>query len=785
MVSAEDRKCTHEMHVDRFPVACRCAWLVQTTYGRMPGMKQPISLMRMPRQSWKWRLAVSISSMTIAVTLTHLLWPLLRHTPFLLAFGAVILSSRLAGLQGGLVAVAMGALGHAWLQPALPSGELGHLVFGFVVVSSIFSWLVARGYEIESALRLSESRLREAQQVAAVGSWEWNIRDGSESWSDQMFRIFGVEPGSVTPSFEAFSEFLHPEDRPAVDRVIQRAFVDHQAFECENRILRPGGELRTIHVQGRVVTTESGDVLRLVGTAQDITDRKAAEERTARSERRLQTILDALPACVKLVSHDGVLLEMNRAGLDMIGAKSLDQIAGLPAISLVHPDDRKQFLQMHAAATTGSAARCEFRIVGLGGDELWVGSHLVPFEVSVDGQIAMPAVLSVTWDVTERRRLEDQLRQSQKMEAIGQMAGGIAHDFNNLLTAISGYTELVLLTFGEGDERLQELQEVAKAARRATALTRRLLAVSRRQILQPTVLDLNEMVADVQKLLRRTIPENIDLQLELGNPLDRVRADRGQLEQVLLNLAINAGDAMPHGGRLVIATHNVDVGPDLADGDAPIPPGRYVRLTVKDTGIGMPPQTQARIFEPFFTTKGGGEGTGLGLATVYGTVKQSGGFICVQSEVGRGTRFEVSLPVVHAPLANPPQVAPIAASVGGTQTILLAEDDAAVRRLASTVLTNHGYNVVTARDGDEALEVARRHTGPIHLLITDVVMPGLNGRDLAWRLEASRPDVRVLYISGYTENVLNRAGFESGLTLLPKPFLPADLLRTVGDVLNK
>jgi two-component system, cell cycle sensor histidine kinase and response regulator CckA len=478
------------------------------------------------------------------------------------------------------------------------------------------------------------------------------------------------------------------------------------------------------------------------------------------------------------------LLDMNRAGLEMVEAQELSQLAGKSIVDLIYPEDRERFLEMHRAVCDGSPGRLEFRIIGLNGHERLVHSHAVPFETFTGTGEAQTAVLSVTSDITDRKRLEDELRQSQKMEAIGLLAGGIAHDFNNLLTAISGYTEMTLQTLDDDDKRREDLQEVAKASRRAAALTRQLLAVSRRQILQPTVLDVNEMVADIQKLLHRTIPENIDLHLELSEVLDPVRADRGQLEQVVLNLAINAGDAMPQGGRLLVATENIDVDEERARRHPPMSAGRYVRLTMNDTGMGMTAQTQAHIFEPFFTTKERGRGTGLGLATVYGIVKQSEGFIWVESEVGRGTIFEVYLPIVREPIASTVQVALVAEITGGSQTILLAEDDGAVRRLARHVLTNQGYTVIDARDGDEALEFARRYAGAIDLLITDVVMPGLSGRDLAARLSGERPDVRVLYTSGYTENVMKRAGFESEPTLLPKPFLPADLLRKVNEVLR-
>jgi PAS domain S-box-containing protein len=502
------------------------------------------------------------------------------------------------------------------------------------------------------------------------------------------------------------------------------------------------------------------------------------------SEAQLKTIIDAEPACVKLVSGAGVLLEMNRAGLEMLGARDLSQVMGRPAAGLVHPDDRDRFLEMHRAVCAGLPQRLEFRIIGLTGQERWVDTRAVPFELPGESGEPQTAMLSVTSDITQHKRLEEALRQAQKMEAIGLLAGGIAHDFNNLLTAIAGNTDMVLMTLSEDDPRRLELEEIATAAQRAGGLTRQLLAVSRRQVLQPTVLDVNRMVAELQKLLRRTIPEHIDLQLDLS-PVDSVRADCGQLEQVLLNLAINAGDAMPTGGTLRLATATVDVDEALSQMRTPMPPGRYVRLAVSDTGVGIEAAMQARIFEPFFTTKAAGKGTGLGLATVYGIVKQSGGFIWVDSEIGRGATFEVYLPVVNEPVTAAVETVAAPVVQGGSQTILLAEDDAAVRRLARDVLRSGGYTVLDADNGDAALALARKYPEAIHALVTDVVMPGLNGRDLARQLTADRPDVRVIYTSGYTENVMLRAGFEHSLTLLAKPFRPGDLLRKVNETLSK
>jgi two-component system cell cycle sensor histidine kinase/response regulator CckA len=394
---------------------------------------------------------------------------------------------------------------------------------------------------------------------------------------------------------------------------------------------------------------------------------------------------------------------------------------------------------------------------------------------------AIVGALSVVVDVTRHQHLQEQLRQAQKMEAVGRLAGGIAHDFNNLLTVISGFTELVLVKLDDTDARHADLLEVQKAAERAATLTRQLLAFSRRQVLQPQVLDVNALVAGIKTLLQRTMSEDIELVMALG-VVDPVRVDASQLEQVLLNLALNARDAMPSGGKLRLVTETVAV--DEAWRYPPLMPGQYVRLTVSDTGVGMPPETQAHIFEPFFTTKPLGKGTGLGLATVYGIITQSGGFLGVDSQVGRGTSFAIYFPAVDA--AVEPRVHVLIAErvAGGSETILLAEDDDAVRGLVRHTLSEHGYTVLQGRDGDDALAVARQHTGVIHLLVTDVVMPGLNGPALAARLRMKRPDIHVLYTSGYADKVTAHAGVERAVQVLGKPFLPLDLLRRVRGILD-
>jgi two-component system cell cycle sensor histidine kinase/response regulator CckA len=395
-------------------------------------------------------------------------------------------------------------------------------------------------------------------------------------------------------------------------------------------------------------------------------------------------------------------------------------------------------------------------------------------------------MVGVTQDITERRALAEQLRQSQRMEAIGRLAGGVAHDFNNLLTAIIGHSELLLSRLTSRDPMCEELKEIATAGQRAAALTAQLLAFSRKQVLMPQVLDLNVLVADNGKMLRRLIGEDIELVTRLESGLGLALVDPGQMGQVIMNLAVNARDAMPKGGKLTIETANVELDEAYARKHVAVTPGRYVMLAVSDTGVGMDAQTQSRLFEPFFTTKEQGQGTGLGLSTVYGIVKQSGGNIWVYSELGQGSVFKIYLPRVEEIADRSEEIKSVSSQeLRGTETILLVEDEEAVRNLVRSILERGGYSVLQASNGMEAMELVSRHTGRVHLLLTDVVVPKMSGRELAERVTASRPETRVLYMSGYTDNAIVHHGvLDAGLAFLQKPFRPEALLSKVREVLD-
>jgi two-component system, cell cycle sensor histidine kinase and response regulator CckA len=509
---------------------------------------------------------------------------------------------------------------------------------------------------------------------------------------------------------------------------------------------------------------------------------RAAQEDLRRSEINFRSLVTNAPYGICRCDAAGQVRQANPKLLAMLGYSEIRELIG-KQLAVLYADAQQWF-------DLADHLRASVPFDGLTAE--WKRKDGSSIAVRVSGRAVSNGGKTKTFelfaeDVTERRALEQQLRQSQKMEAIGRLAGGVAHDFNNLLMVISGYSEFLLDRLG-GDATLRgPAQEIARAAERATSLTRQLLAFSRKQMLAPKILDLNEVVSENLKMLNRLIGEDIELIMTPAASLGAVRADVGQIEQVIMNLAVNARDAMPSGGKLTLQTSNVSLDEEHARSNPPFRPGNYVMLALSDTGAGMDSEIQSHIFEPFFTTKGP-KGTGLGLSTVYGIVKQSGGYIWVSSAPGKGTTFKIYLPRVAEAAESTVKMAPVAEAkpaAPGNETILLVEDEINLRYLARQFLEKQGYRVIEAADGAVAIQIAVAHQGVIDLLLTDVIMPGMNGRELAQRISEIRPKVKILYMSGYTENVIGRNGtLDAGIRLLQKPFTLRELNSQVREALD-
>ncbi len=630
----------------------------------------------------------------------------------------------------------------------------------------------------EDTLRSSEQRYRTL--VAATSAIVWHTPASGEFEEEQ--------PGWATFTGQSFEQYggwgwlnaVHPEDRETTARVWKVAYTGRTVYLVEHRLRRASGEYRHMTVKAIPLLDPSGATREWVGLHVDVTDQKRAEELLHLRDRAIQAV------------KQGILItDPNQADNPIIYASpGFLQMTGYSAEEVVGRNCR--FLQgVDTSAVTVARVReavrdqrpCTEELLNYrkDGTSFWNELSLAP--VTAEGSTVTHFV-GVQTDVTERRRLEDQFRQSQKMDAIGQLAGGVAHDFNNLLTIINGYGNMISEEVPENSPVRQFAQEICYAGERAASLTRQLLAFSRKQVLEPKVLSLNTIVADTERMLRRLIGEDIAIVVVAAPALGQVKADPGQIEQVILNLAINARDAMPQGGRLTIETANTELSGTYTQAFPELKPGPYVMIAFTDTGTGMDEVTKARIFEPFFTTKEPGKGTGLGLATVFGIIKQSTGHVAVSSEVGLGTTFKIYLPRIHELDPASARISRQAADQG-TETILLAEDEPALRALARHVLKLHGYTVLEAGSGEKSLRIAEEHPGTIHLLVTDVVMPGMSGRQLAERLAVVRPSMKVLYLSGYTDDAVVRHGvMQAETAFLQKPFTPVALAQKVWEVLH-
>jgi two-component system, cell cycle sensor histidine kinase and response regulator CckA len=534
-----------------------------------------------------------------------------------------------------------------------------------------------------------------------------------------------------------------------------------------------GTAIRALRSGVRDFVTKSREYLDYVPEAvRRVLEQVHMERRLAESEARLGAIIASAQDAILAVDGSGAITLFNPAAERMFGCAADDALGRAATV----------FLPEMPSSDNGQNASATIVEWGLRSD-----GERFPVEVSqsgADGYGEGSRTLIIR-DVTDRRRLEAQLRQAQRMEAVGRLAGGVAHDFNNLLTVISGYTEMLLDDLPTGDRLRDPVLMMRQAGEQAAALTSQLLAFSRRQVVEPQVIELNSVVSNLTKMLRRLIGEDIELSVALAADLDRVRIDPRQVEQILMNLSVNARDAMPHGGRVTVETANATVDEHFAQFTPGLTPGRYVLLAVTDSGLGMDENTRSRIFEPFFTTKDPGSGTGLGLAMVYSIVQQAKGHIEVYSELGHGTVFKLYLPSVDGVDQPKEATDDQTASLQGTETILLVEDAEGVRALLQDVLTMYGHQVLVARDGEEGIRLAENHTGPIDLIITDIVMPRMGGRELVERVVTARPTIRALYLSGYTDEAVMRHGvLEAGAAFLQKPFTARQLMTKVRQILD-
>jgi PAS domain S-box-containing protein len=650
---------------------------------------------------------------------------------------------------------------------------------------------VSEEYEARELLTKKEEMLSKSQALAHIGSWELEGATRRLVWSDEVYRIFGLTPQEFEATYESFLEHVHPDDRQTVDEAYSGSIRKKEgSYEIEHRIVRKEtGEVRIIFERCEHEWEDDGTFVRSLGLVQDITDRKQAEEKQKRLHDRFLTVLGSIDATIYVAdmeTHEILFMNerMKEAFCGDFTGKTCWKVfrdEGKPCSCCTNPR-----LLDEAGRPRGVIAWEDKNPV----TARWYNNYDRAIRW-VDGRLVR---LQIATDITdqkkmeeERRNYEDKLQQMEKMESIGRLAGGVAHDLNNLLSPIIGYSELLIEDPRANSSTRESANEIVSAGYRARDLVRQLLAFSRKQPLEFKNVNLNDVLKDFEKLLRRTLREDVEIHFALADNLPFIQADEGQLEQVVMNLASNAQDAMPSGGTMTLESRVVELDEDYAKAHVSVKPGRFVMFAVTDTGDGMDESTLERLFEPFFTTKEQGRGTGLGLATVYGIVKQHGGNIWVYSEPGEGTTFKCYFPVAEsADEFSEKDESKDPVDLRGDETIMVVEDNESVRKMIVSVLERQGYTVLSAVDGKSCIDKFKSNTGDIELLLTDVVMPDMNGRELFANIKSQSPYTKVIYASGYTDDVIAHHGvLDEGIDFLQKPFSVSNLIGKVREVLER
>ena len=649
-----------------------------------------------------------------------------------------------------------------------------------------------KGDDIMAGRNLKNKFLQQKALLNSIPDIAW-LKD-KDSRFIAVNEPFGKACGYSPEELEGKTDLdIWPKELAESYRADDRAVMEsRETKRVEEPLVDRDGKQKWIETIKVPILGDTGEIIGTVGIARDITKRKEkeklAEDALKESEERYRGLVDSSPEMIFIVS-DGKIVYMNNTGLKLLGASYAGEVVGKPVMAFIHPESRDMIRQRipQLMGERKRTALVEQKYLKLDGKVLEVEAMGLPVLYR-----NKPAAQVYARDVTQRKEMEEelfrsheQLRQAQKMEAVGRLAGGVAHDFNNFLTAINGYAELLTVRLEDGVPVPHEIAEIRRVGERAATLTRQLLAFSRKQVLMPKVFELNGVVKGVSEMLRGFIGENIEFRTNFTNHLWPIKADKGQIEQVIMNLAINGRDAMPEGGTLTIETGNVVLSEPLPIGTGHITPGSYVVMSISDTGIGMDDATMSHLFEPFFTTKAKGKGTGLGLATVYGIVKQSGGYILVQSEKGKGTTFKIYLSRAEAEAKVEAPAEDRETLSRGSGVVMVVEDQEEIRNLVQAVLAMQGYTVLKASNGDEAMRLSSAAKEKIDLLLTDVIMPGMSGRELAERMKQASPGIRVLFMSGYASGDASMdAILTAGGNLLSKPFTLNALTQKVKSMLD-